>query len=158
MKTWPKMSIQLRVRFGKRVGDDVDADVLVALQRVGGGEQEHRAEQIPLQLQPGVGADVEGLADDGVAGADQDGGQDQPGDRAADERAVTRSIAPLSFRSAVTNVLPVVAAAAQAARRPAFRSTSPFVGAAPYCTSARPLPDGGEPRGWPRVRKNGSCG
>jgi hypothetical protein len=35
--------------------DDVDPDVLVLLQRVGGGEQEGGAEQIPLQLKPGVG-------------------------------------------------------------------------------------------------------
>ena len=34
--------------------DDVDADVLVLLQRVGGGQQEGGAEQIPLQFEPGV--------------------------------------------------------------------------------------------------------
>ena len=53
--------------------DDVDADVFVLLQRVGGGEQECGAEQIPLQFQPGVGRHVEGLADDRIAGADQHG-------------------------------------------------------------------------------------
>ena len=58
--------------------DDVDADMLVLLQRVGGGQQEGGAEQIPLQLQPGVRRHVERLADDGVAGADQDREQDQP--------------------------------------------------------------------------------
>ena len=72
MNVWPRMSIQLRVRFEQRIGDDVDADVLVALQRVGGGDKKGPAEEVPLKLQPGVRADVEGLADDRISGADQD--------------------------------------------------------------------------------------
>ena len=45
-------------------GDDVDADVLVVQQRVAGAEQEHRREQVPLQLEPGVRARVERIAHD----------------------------------------------------------------------------------------------
>ncbi len=52
--------------------EDVDADMFVLLQRIGGGEHEGRAEEIPLQFQPGIRRHVEHLADDGVAGADQD--------------------------------------------------------------------------------------
>ncbi len=33
----------------------------VLLQRVGGGQHEGRAEEQPLQFEPGVGAEVEGL-------------------------------------------------------------------------------------------------
>ena len=65
--------------------DDVDADVLVLAQRVGGGEQEGGAEQIPLQLEPGVRRHVEGLADHGIDGADEDRDEDQPRNPLADE-------------------------------------------------------------------------
>src|SRR3954464_2379694 len=34
--------------------EDVDPDVLVVAQRPGGAEHEHRAEEVPLQLEPGV--------------------------------------------------------------------------------------------------------
>ena len=64
--------------------DDVDPNVVLAHQRVAGGEQEHRREQVPLDLEQRVRAGVEGLADDGVAGADEDRREDQPGDPAAD--------------------------------------------------------------------------
>ena len=66
------MSIQICVRLREAPGDDVDLDVLLAQQRVAGGEQEHRREQVPLDLEVGVRADVERLADDRVGGADQD--------------------------------------------------------------------------------------
>ena len=64
--------------------DDVDADVFVLPQRIGGGQQEGRAEQIPLQLQPGIRRHVERLPDHSVTGADQDGQQDKPRDPPAD--------------------------------------------------------------------------
>ena len=69
-----------------RAVEDVDADMVVGLQRVGGGQHEHRAEQIPLQFEPGVRGHRECLAHDGVAGADQHRRQHQPGDEPADER------------------------------------------------------------------------
>ncbi len=65
-------------RLRQMVGHDVDANMLVPLQRIGRGQHEGRAEQIPLQLEPGVGREVENLAHGRVAGADQDRGQDQP--------------------------------------------------------------------------------
>ena len=73
----------LRAR-GQAARDDVDAHVLVAQQRVAGAEQEDRREQVPLDLEEGVRAEVERLADDGVGGADQHDDQDQPVDEAAD--------------------------------------------------------------------------
>ena len=42
-------------------GDDVDAHVLVVQQRVAGAEEEDRREQVPLDLEEGVRAVVEGL-------------------------------------------------------------------------------------------------
>ena len=63
----PKRSIQACVASRQPAGDDVDADMLVAQQRVAGAEQEHRREQIPLQLEPGVRADVEDVADVALA-------------------------------------------------------------------------------------------
>ncbi len=61
--------------------DDVDPDMLVVQERVSGGQQEHRREQVPLQFEPGVRADVEQIARHRVAGADQHRRQDQPVDR-----------------------------------------------------------------------------
>jgi hypothetical protein len=61
--------------LGEVRGDDVDADMLVALQSIGGGEHEDGAVQIPLQFEPGVRRGVEHLADRRVAGADQHGDQ-----------------------------------------------------------------------------------
>ena len=46
--------------------DHVDLDVPLAQHRVAGGEQEHRGEQVPLDLEVGVRAGVERLADDRV--------------------------------------------------------------------------------------------
>ena len=64
----------------ERPVDDVDADVLVLLERVGRGQQERGAEQIPLQFKPGVRRHVERLADDRVDRADENRRQDQPAD------------------------------------------------------------------------------
>ncbi len=64
---------------------DVDADVLVEGERPGSGEQEHGGEQPPLQLEPSVGAQIEELTNDGIAGAYHRGCDDQPGDLLADQ-------------------------------------------------------------------------
>src|SRR5258708_1437997 len=63
--------------------DDVDADMLVAPQRVAGAQQEDGGEEIPLGLEPGIRADIEGVAQESVEGADQHRDQDQPIDVAA---------------------------------------------------------------------------
>ena len=55
----PKMSIQVCARARQAAGDDVDAHVLVAQQRVAGAEQEDRREQVPLDLEERVRAVVE---------------------------------------------------------------------------------------------------
>ncbi|MNL59262.1 hypothetical protein D3C87_1829740 [compost metagenome] len=60
--------------------------MFVAQQRVAGGQKEDGAEQVPLQFQPAVGADLEDLAHNGVAGADQDDDQRQPRHAPADHR------------------------------------------------------------------------
>ena len=52
----PKMSIQICARARQAAGDDVDAHVLVAQQRVAGAEQEDRREQVPLDLEARVRA------------------------------------------------------------------------------------------------------
>src|SRR5690606_42121077 len=52
---------------------------------IAGAEQEHRTEQIPLDLQESVGANAEGLARDRVGGADQGGGEHQPDDQLAEQ-------------------------------------------------------------------------
>ena len=70
---------------GKHAVDDVDANMVVLFQRMGGRQHEGGAEQVPLQLEPGVGGDVEHFTDDGVAGAHQDRKQNQPRHPAADE-------------------------------------------------------------------------
>ncbi len=58
--------------------DDVDADMFVVEQRPWRAQQEHDAEQHPLQLEPGVGRGVEDLADDGVDRGHDHREQDQP--------------------------------------------------------------------------------
>ena len=45
---------------------DVDANVLVVAQRPGRAQQEHYAEQHPLQFEPGVGGHIERLADNRI--------------------------------------------------------------------------------------------
>src|SRR3546814_5054769 len=45
--------------------------VFVVQRNVAGAQQEHRAEHVPLQLEPRVGAAVERLAHHGVGGAHQ---------------------------------------------------------------------------------------
>jgi hypothetical protein len=71
--------------LGKTARDHVDAHVLLAHHGVAGGQQEDGGEQVPLDFQERVGADVEGLADHRVRGADQHGRQHEPGDPATDE-------------------------------------------------------------------------
>ena len=73
----PKTSIQFCARARQAPGDHVDADVLVLVQHVRRAEQEDRREQVPLDLEQPVGAPVERVADDGVAGADDDDDQDR---------------------------------------------------------------------------------
>src|SRR3546814_7617138 len=72
--------------FGQPAGDDVDADMLVAQQRVAGAEQENRREEVPLQLEPFVRTGVERVADGCIARTDHDGGQDQPVNPTTDMR------------------------------------------------------------------------
>ena len=67
------------------VGEEVDAHMGVLQEGIAGAEHEHRGEEIPLDLQQGVRAHVEGLAHDGVAGGEDDRRQDQPDDGFADE-------------------------------------------------------------------------
>ena len=66
----PTMSIQMRVRSRHHAVDEVDAHVLVHLERVGRAEQHHAGEHVPLDFQPGVRALAEQIAAAGVAGAD----------------------------------------------------------------------------------------
>jgi hypothetical protein len=80
----PTMSIHVARLRRQVVGDEVDAHVGVLQEGVAGAEHEHGGEQVPLDFQEGVGAHVEGLAHDGVAGRDQHGGQDQPHQAAAE--------------------------------------------------------------------------
>ncbi|MPL93316.1 hypothetical protein SDC9_39442 [bioreactor metagenome] len=65
--------------------ENVDADMLVLLQRIGGGEQEGRAIEIPLQLEPGIRRYVEDLAHGRVDRADQNRDQDEPRHGFADD-------------------------------------------------------------------------
>ena len=51
--------------------DDVDTDVLVPEQGIAGADQKEAGIEIPLQLEPGIGALIEDIAHDGVAGAHQ---------------------------------------------------------------------------------------
>ena len=59
-------------------GQDVDAHMLVFLQRVRRTEQENGREQIPLDFQQAIRAVVENEADNGIAGADEGHQQNQP--------------------------------------------------------------------------------
>ena len=65
-------------------GDDIDAHVLVTQQRIARTEQEDGGEEVPLRLEERVGAHVEELADDRVAGAQEDGREHEPRDPAPD--------------------------------------------------------------------------
>ena len=71
--------------LAEAAGDDVDLHVLLAQQRVAGGQQEDRGEEVPLDLEQAVRALVEDLAHDRVAGTDEHGREDQPSDPSADE-------------------------------------------------------------------------
>ena len=61
--------------LGHHAVDEVDAHVLVHLERVGRAEQHHAGEHVPLDFQPAVRAFAEQIAAAGVAGADQRGEQ-----------------------------------------------------------------------------------
>ena len=81
----PKTSIQSLRRGEARAVEQVDPDMLVQLQHVGGAEQEDAGEHLPLDLEPGVRAEAEEIARRGVAGADQAAEQHQPGRDPAEE-------------------------------------------------------------------------
>jgi hypothetical protein len=84
--TMPMASIHGVGALAQLVADEVDAHMGVLQHHVAHAEHEHGGEQVPLDFQEGVGADVEGLAHDGVGGADQHGGQHQPHGELADQR------------------------------------------------------------------------
>src|SRR6516162_1455105 len=50
----------------------------VAPQGIGGAEHENGSEEIPLDLEPGVGAEAESVAHQGISGADEAGQQHAP--------------------------------------------------------------------------------
>jgi cation diffusion facilitator family transporter len=68
---------KLRTRIAGSVRH-VDAHVLVVQQRVARTDQEYEGEQIPLNFQPFVRARIERISNNGIAGTDQDCGEDQP--------------------------------------------------------------------------------
>jgi hypothetical protein len=70
--------------LGEAAEHHVDLHVFLAQQRVARGQQEDAGKQVPLDFQEGIGADVEGLAGNGVEGTDEHRGQDQPGGAATD--------------------------------------------------------------------------
>src|SRR2546429_553075 len=65
----------------------VDAHVAVFAQGVRGAEQHHEGEEIPLQLEPGVRAHAERIAQECVARADQAGEEHAPGGEPAGHAA-----------------------------------------------------------------------
>ena len=66
--------------------DQVDPDMLVDLERVGSAQEKDAREHVPLDLEPGIGADAEEIAAAGIAGADQAGDQHQPTSHHAEPR------------------------------------------------------------------------
>ena len=58
--------------------EDVHPHVFVQAQHLGSAEHHARAKQVPLNFEPGVGADVQAVADEGVACADYAGQGDSP--------------------------------------------------------------------------------
>ncbi len=64
--------------FRDHAVDEVDAHVLVHLERIGGAEQHHAGEHVPLDFEPGVRARAEQVAAGRIARADQAGEQHQP--------------------------------------------------------------------------------
>ena len=69
--------------------EHVHAHVPILLERVGSGQQEEQAEEIPLGLDVGVGAEIDPhvpaqVAGDGIEGADQHHHQAQPRREATD--------------------------------------------------------------------------
>ena len=69
--------------LGHHAVDEIDANMLVHLERVGRAEQHHAGEHVPLDFQPAVRALAEQIAAGGIARADQAGEQHQPiGDHA----------------------------------------------------------------------------
>jgi len=64
--------------LGQAAVEHVDAHMFALQQRVARGHQKRPGEQVPLHLEPGVGAVVERLAHHRVARADEGGGKNQP--------------------------------------------------------------------------------
>ena len=64
--------------LGHHAVEQVDAHMLVDLERIGRAEQHHAGEHVPLHFEPGVRADAEQVAAGGIAGADQAGEQHEP--------------------------------------------------------------------------------
>jgi hypothetical protein len=69
----PNRSIQTWVRREKRPDDHVDAHMLVAPQGVRRSQHEDGGKQVPLDFKPCIRTHIQRVADDGVAGADDDG-------------------------------------------------------------------------------------
>ena len=65
--------------------EHVYADMLTVEKGVAGSDQKRPRKQIPLHLQKAIGAVVEGLANDGVEGADDRGSKYQPDGVFADQ-------------------------------------------------------------------------
>ena len=63
--------------LGEEQIEDLDPHMLVALEGVGRAEHHQDGEHVPLQFKPAVRAVTERVADHGIAGADQAGGQHQ---------------------------------------------------------------------------------
>ena len=64
--------------LGDHAVDEIDAHMLVHLERIGRAEQHHGGEHVPLDFEPAVRAHAEQIAAEGIAGADQAGQQDHP--------------------------------------------------------------------------------
>ena len=76
-----------RAVAGQLAVDQVDAHVLVLLEHVGRTEHHGDREEVPLHFEPGVGARVEPVANEGVTGADHRGDEDGPRGELADPGA-----------------------------------------------------------------------
>ncbi len=63
---------------------DVDADVLVQGECPRSSQEKYGAEQPPLQLEPGIRAGIEELANDRIARTDEGGHDDEPRNRSAE--------------------------------------------------------------------------
>ncbi len=78
MRTWSLRAMRELSRY------DVDAHMVVALERPRGDQQEHDGVEVPLDLEPGIRAHVDGVAEYRVHRADDHGQQTEPGGDLAD--------------------------------------------------------------------------